>query len=53
MNLKDSYTFPRTYECLGSLVEAKIFTTLEPYNGYWQVSISPNELHKTSLVFHE
>lgn len=50
MKIKDSHTFHRMDECIDSLGEAKVITTLDAYSGYWQVLISPKDTHKTSFV---
>lgn len=40
MTIKDSYPLPRMDERIDILGEAKVFTTLDAYNGYCQVSIA-------------
>ena len=39
-------------ECLDSLGEAKIFTTLDAYSGYWQMNVAKEDRHKTAFVCH-
>ena len=41
MTVKDSYPLPRMDECIDSLGDASVFTTLDAYSGYWQVAINP------------
>lgn len=52
MGVKDLDLLPRIEECIESLDEAWIFSTLNAFNGYWQVDISKEDCHKTSLVCH-
>ena len=35
--VRDSYPLPRMDECIDSLAEAKIFSTLDANSGYWQM----------------
>ena len=39
-------------ECIYSLGEASIFTTLDAYSGYWQVAIRYDHKHKSAFVGH-
>jgi Reverse transcriptase (RNA-dependent DNA polymerase)/Retroviral aspartyl protease len=50
---KDSYPLPRMDECLDSLGEAGIFTTLDCNSGYWQIPVAPEDRDKTAFVSHE
>jgi len=50
---KDSYPLPRMDECIDSLGEATIFSTLDCNAGYWQVAIAPEDREKTAFVCHE
>jgi len=50
---KDSYLLPRMDECIDSLGEATIFSTLDCNAGYWQVAIAPEDREKTAFVCHE
>ena len=52
MIVKDSYPLPRMDECIDTLGEAKIFTTLDAFWGYWQISLSEKDKPKTSFVCH-
>lgn len=42
MNTKDSYPLPRIDECIDSLDEDRIFSTLVAFNGYWQITWAKN-----------
>jgi hypothetical protein len=50
---KDSYPLPRMDECLDSLKDAGIFTTLDCNSGYWQILIFPEDRDKTAFVSHK
>jgi len=50
---KDTYPLPRMDECIDSLGEATIFSTLDCNAGYWQVAIAPEDRDKTAFVCHE
>ena len=52
MTIKYSYTIPRMDECIDSPGNASVFTTLVAYSGYWQVSIKPEDRHKSASVYH-
>jgi len=53
VTMKDSYPLPRMDECIDSLCEATIFSTLDCNAGYWQVAIAPEDREKTAFVCHE
>jgi len=50
---KHSYRLPRMDECIDSLGEATIFSTLDCNTGYWQVTIAPEDREKTACVCRE
>ena len=52
MTLKDSYPIPRMDECIDSLGDAVIFTTLDCNAGYWQVLLHHADRDKTAFVCH-
>ena len=52
MTVKDSYPIPRMDECIDSLGDANVFTTLDAYSGYWQVGLEERDRAKTSFVCH-
>jgi hypothetical protein len=39
ITVRDSYPLPRMDECIDSLGDAKIFTTLDCNSGYWQIPV--------------
>jgi hypothetical protein len=41
VTVRDSYPLPRMDECIDSLGDAKIFTTLYFSSGYWQIPLNP------------
>jgi len=49
---KDSYPLPRMDECIGSLGEATIFSTLDCKAGYCQAAIAPEDREETVFVCH-
>lgn len=51
-SVKYSYQHPRMDEGFYSLRDARTFTTLDAYSGYWQVPISPEQKQKMAFVFH-
>ena len=50
--VKDSYPLPRMDDCLDSLGEANVFSTLDCNAGYWQIPIAPEDRHKTTFTCH-
>jgi hypothetical protein len=40
-------------ECIDSLEDAKIFTTLACNSGYWQIPVRPEDREKTTFTSHE
>ena len=50
--VRDSYPIPRMDECIDSLGEAKVFTTLDCNSGYWQIPVSKRDVEKTAFVSH-
>ena len=53
LTIRDSYPIPRMDECIDSLGEATVFTTLDANSGYWQVEIAPEDRDKTTFTCHE
>ena len=45
----DAYPLPRIDDCLDSLGDAQIFTTLDCNAGYWQVPVAPEDRDKTTF----
>jgi len=50
---RDSYPLPRMDECIDSLDEAKVFSTLDCIAGYWQVLTADGDREKTAFVCHK
>ena len=48
----DAYPLPRMDDCLDSLGDAAVFTTLDCNSGYWQVPIAPEDRDKTTFTTH-
>jgi hypothetical protein len=53
VTVRDSYPLPRMDECIDSLGDAKIFTTLDCNSGYWQIPVRPEGWEKTAFTSHE
>ena len=52
VTVRDSYPLPRMDDCIDSLGEAAVFTTLDANSGYWQVPIREEDQELTSFVCH-
>jgi RNase H-like domain found in reverse transcriptase/Reverse transcriptase (RNA-dependent DNA polymerase)/Retroviral aspartyl protease len=52
LTIKDSYPLPRMDECLDSLGDATIFSTLDCNSGYWQILMNEEDRNKTAFVTH-
>lgn len=52
LTVKDTYPLPRMDECLDSLGEATVFSTLDCNSGYWQIPIAPDDQDKTTFTCH-
>jgi transposase InsO family protein len=53
LTMKDSYPLPRMDECIDSLGDATIFSTLDCNSGYWQIPVHPEDRDKTTFTSHE
>jgi hypothetical protein len=53
ITVRDSYPLPRMDECIDSLGDANIFTTLDCNSGYWQITVRPEDREKTTFTSHE
>ena len=49
---RDSYPMPRMDECIDSLGNANIFSTLDCNSGYWQLPIAEGDQEKTTFTCH-
>ncbi len=52
VTIQDSYPLPRIDDCIDTLGEAVIFSTLDAYSGYHQLAIAKKDRHKTAFVTH-
>ena len=52
VTIRDAYPIPRMDECIDSLADATVFSTLDCNSGYWQVEIPEEERDKTAFVSH-
>jgi hypothetical protein len=50
---RDTYPLPRMDECIDSLGDARIFSTLDCNSGYWQIPVAPGDVEKTTFTCHE
>ena len=53
MTTRDTYPLPRMDECIDSLGDARIFSTLDCNCGYWQIPMKPDARDKTTFTCHE
>ena len=53
ITVKDTYPLPRMDDCLDSLGDASIFTTLDCNSGYWQIPVAEEDRDKTTFTCHE
>jgi hypothetical protein len=49
---RDVYPLPGLDECIDSLGDAVVFSTLDANSGYWQVSMHPDDRGKTTFTCH-
>jgi len=49
---KDVYPLPRIEDCLDSLGDAQVFTSLDCTAGYWQVPLHKEDQEKTAFTTH-
>ena len=52
LTVKDTYPLPRMDECLDSLGDAVVFSTLDCNSGYWQIPIAEEDRDKTTFTCH-
>lgn len=52
VTFRDAYPLPRIDDTLDRLSRAKIFSTLDFANGYWQIRVAVHDRHKTAFVTH-
>jgi hypothetical protein len=49
---RDVYPLPKLDECIDSLGDAVVFSTLDANSGYWQVSMHPDDRDKITFTCH-
>jgi len=49
---KDSYPIPRMEDCIDSLGDARVFSTLDCNAGYWQIPMALENIDKTAFTCH-
>jgi hypothetical protein len=49
---RDVYPLSRLDECIDSIGDAVVFSTLNANSGYWQVSMHPDDRDKTTFTCH-
>ena len=52
ITVPDTYPLPRMDECIDSLGDAVVFTTLDCNSGYWQIPVHPEDRDKTTFTSH-
>jgi hypothetical protein len=53
MTTRDTYPIPRREECIDSLGDARIFSTLDCNCGYWQIPMEPDARDKNTFTCHK
>jgi hypothetical protein len=53
VTVRDSYPLPRMDECIDSLGDASVFSTLDWNYGYWQIPFDPLDKEKTTFTSRE
>jgi hypothetical protein len=53
VTVRDSYLLPRMDDCIDSIGDASVFSTLDCNSGYWQIPVSPEYKEKTTFTSHE
>jgi Reverse transcriptase (RNA-dependent DNA polymerase) len=51
--VRASYPLPRMEECIDSLGDATIFSTLDCNSGYWQIPVHPDDRVKKTFTLRE
>jgi len=52
MTVKDAYPIPRMYECIDSLGDSRVFSTLVCNAGYWPIPVAEEGKHLTEFTCH-
>lgn len=50
--VRDSYPIPHMDECIDSLGDAAIFTSLDANSGYWPIEMDETDKDKTNFTSH-
>jgi hypothetical protein len=49
---RDMYPLPRMDDCIDSLGDARVFSTLDANAGYWQIRVAKKDREKTYFICH-
>jgi Reverse transcriptase (RNA-dependent DNA polymerase) len=52
ITVPETYPLPRMDECIDSLGEAPMFTTLDCKSSFWQIPLYPIDMDKTAFMSH-
>jgi len=52
MTVKDASSIPRMHDCIDSLEDARVFSTLDCNAGYWQILVAEEDKHLTAFTCH-
>jgi Reverse transcriptase (RNA-dependent DNA polymerase) len=52
ITIRDQYALPRLDDCIDSLGEARVFSTLDANSGYWQIKVAEESKDKTAFTCH-
>jgi Reverse transcriptase (RNA-dependent DNA polymerase) len=52
ITVPDTYPLPRMDECIDSLGDSVVFTTLDWNSAYWQIPVHPGDRDKTTFTSH-
>ena len=52
MNVKDAYPIPRMKECIDSLGDARVISTLDCNAGHWHIPVAEDDKHLTAFTCH-
>ena len=50
--MTDSHPLPRMDDCIDSLGDVAVFSTLNCNSGYWQIPVDPSDRDKTTFTTH-
>ena len=50
MTVKDAYPIPRMDECIDSIGDARVFSTVDCNAGYWQIPVAEEDKHLTAFT---